>query len=121
MSGRQEQRQATEAEAERLKRARLVMIGKAIQFGSTVVGSLAIFFGGGIFLDRQLGTSPLLLLIGLLLAFIAIGYNLYDLATFGVKKRGAVPVTKPAGTATGAKRKSWDDWDKEERDDKEAE
>lgn len=114
MSGSGRERRASEGETERLERARLVMIGKAIQFGSTVVGSLVLFLGGGIWLDRRLGTQPLLLLIGLLLAFVAIGYNLYDLARVGATQRGARPSGAPASRAPP--RKSWDEWDEEERE-----
>ncbi len=71
-----------------LRRARLRATGMALQLGSTVVGSLLVFLGGGIWLDRRLGTSPLFLLIGLLLAFVAIGYALYELATVGTRRGG---------------------------------
>src|ERR1700712_4450100 len=87
---------ATQAEDERLKRTRLRLIGLSLQLGSTVVGALVIFLLGGIWLDRRLGTSPLFLLVGMVLAFIAIGYNLYELATIGTtpRKPGAkVPQT----------------------------
>lgn len=99
---------ATEREAERLRRARLVLAGKAMQFAGSVVGALILFLGGGIWLDRRLGTAPWLLLIGLLLTFVAIGYNLYDLARTPTPKPAARPTTRP--------KKSWDDWDREERE-----
>ena len=125
MTGGQGQRQPTAAEEARLKRARLVLIGKALQFGSTVVGSLLVFLGGGIWLDRRLGTAPLLLLIGLVLSFIAIGYNLYDLGKVSTPKGDSRPAAKPLSTGNAASRspqatetKGWDDWDDddEERD-----
>lgn len=123
MSAGQGGRQPTEAEEARLKRARMVMVGKALQFGSTVVGSLIVFLGGGIWLDRRLGTAPLLLLIGLVLSFVAIGYNLYDLAKVGTPKGGARPAATPPADDRAAQgppaangRKGWDDWDDEERD-----
>ncbi len=102
----------TETEEERQRRARFVVIGKALQFGSTVIGALVVFLGGGIWLDRRLGTAPLLLLIGLALAFVAIGYNLYDLARSGPKSR---PRPATPGVADGPKRKTWDEWEAEER------
>lgn len=104
---------ASEREEERLKRARLVLIGKGLQFAGTVLGSFLIFLGGGIWLDRRLETSPLLLLIGLLLAFVAIGYSLYDLARTTTPKATLRPTTRP--------KKDWDDWDREERESDETE
>ena len=95
--------QETESEAARLRRARLRASALALQLGGTVVGALCICLGGGIFLDRRLGTMPLFLFIGLLLAFIAIGYALYELATIGTTRRARPQATgrttppEPAG------------------------
>jgi F0F1-type ATP synthase assembly protein I len=55
-----------------------------------VVGALLIGLGGGIWLDRKLHTSPLWLFVGLILAFVAIGYSLYELASIDTARRGAV-------------------------------
>src|SRR5919199_629899 len=74
-------RDLTEAEAERYKLARLGAMGMALQFGGTTIVTLALCLFGGIWLDRRFGTAPLFLLIGLLLAFATVGYNLYQLAT----------------------------------------
>ncbi len=108
---------AAQAEEERLKRARLRLIGLGLQFGSTIVGSLVLFLLGGIWLDRQLGTQPLFLLVGMVLAFVAIGYNLYELAA--VKVGSGKPKAPPSGTSPVARRQSADAWDdeKEEEDD----
>src|SRR5262245_45449524 len=81
---------ATQAEDERLRQTRLRLIALGLQFGSTIVGSLVIFLLGGIWLDRRLGTQPLFLLVGMLLAFVAIGYSLFELATYGTRSRGKV-------------------------------
>jgi ATP synthase protein I len=70
-----------------LRRNRLRAMALAAEIGGTVLGSMAICLGGGILLDRQLGTKPLFLLIGLVLAFIAIGYALYQAATVGTRRR----------------------------------
>lgn len=72
------------ADRERVNRARWRVMGMALQFGSTVIGALLLGLVGGGWLDRRLGTSPLFLLIGLVLAFIAIGYSLYELATMRI-------------------------------------
>src|SRR5436305_9391389 len=85
---------ATQAEEERAKRNRLRLIGLSLQLGSTIVGALVIFLLGGIWLDRRLGTKPIFLLVGMVLAFIAIGYNLYELATIGTSPR------KPGATSS---------------------
>lgn len=117
----------SEAEEERLRQTRLRLIGLSMQFGFTIVGSFAVFMGGGIWLDSRFGTKPIFLLIGMVLSFIAIGYNLYEIATIGYKPRAAkvVPAdgqpVKPTVTA-----KAWDDepeplddWDRDDwkRDD----
>jgi hypothetical protein len=43
--GSRRQRPQTETEEERERRARFVVIGKALQFGSTVIGALIVFLG----------------------------------------------------------------------------
>lgn len=106
---------SAEEAAARLKRARLRTMGRALQFGGTVVGSLVVFLLGGIWLDRRLDTSPLFLLVGLALAFAGIGYNLYELATLDRPK--SRPKSAPGATATPPVTRKWEDWDDErERD-----
>ena len=80
-------------EAAQLRRTRMRAMGMALQLSSTVLGSMFFCLGGGILLDRRLGTSPLFLLIGLLLAFVAIGYALYELATVGTRRGGRAKAT----------------------------
>lgn len=108
-----------EAEEARLKRVRLQLIGLGLQLGATTVGAFAIFLGGGILLDRRLGTKPLFLFVGLLLAFIAIGYNLYEIAILGATPRGvARPKASSAAGKTATKRASaWDDEEERDEDD----
>lgn len=118
----------SEAEAERLRQTRLRLIGLSFQFGFTIVGAFALFMGGGIFLDRWLGTSPTFLLIGMVIAFIAIGYSLYEIATIGYKPRAKNNVaggTRPT-SSTPAPTRGYDDepepqdeWDQDDwkRDD----
>jgi F0F1-type ATP synthase assembly protein I len=105
--------QLTEAEEERYKRARLRAIGLALEFGFTTMGALAICLGGGIWLDRRFGTAPLLTLLGLLLAFITVGYNLYQLATVRI---GPSRPRKPAATQSSQPRRPANNWDDDERD-----
>lgn len=51
----------------------------ATQLGFGVAVPLILFVGGGAFLDRKTGTSPLFLLIGLVVGLIGAGYEIYDL------------------------------------------
>jgi ATP synthase protein I len=95
-SAGQGEARATESnpdEAARVRRTRMRATALALQFGTTIAFSLVIFLWGGIALDRWLGTSPLFLLIGLVLAFMAIGYSLYELATVGTKRGGRAKAT----------------------------
>ena len=105
--------QLTEAEEERYKRARLRAIGLALEFGLTTFGALALCLGGGIWLDRRFGTMPLLTLVGLLLAFITVGYNLYQLATVRI---GPSRPRKAAAPQRSQPRRPANNWDDDERD-----
>ncbi|CAA9578230.1 MAG: hypothetical protein AVDCRST_MAG18-2797 [uncultured Thermomicrobiales bacterium] len=117
----------SEIEEDRLKQTRLRLVGLSLEFGFTIVGAFVIFMGGGIWLDRRFGTSPLFLLIGMALAFIAIGYTLYEIATIGYKPRAAKVATgTKAPVAPPAPTRGWDDepapqddWDRDDwgRDD----
>lgn len=108
---------ATQAEEDRLKRTRLRLIGLGLQFGGTIVGSMLIFLGGGIWLDRRLGTQPLFLLVGMVLAFVAIGYNLYEMATIQTGPRKAAAKAPQTGSKRPAAPSAWDDEDQEDEDD----
>jgi F0F1-type ATP synthase assembly protein I len=110
----------TAAEAEALRQTRLRLIGLSLQFGFTIVGAIIIFLGGGIWLDRRMGTTPIFLLIGLVLAFIAIGYNLYEIATIGYKPRArssGPTQPKPATTTQDNWAEPQDDWDRDKEQD----
>ena len=107
----------TEAEEERYKLARLRAVGLAIEFGFTTFGALGLCLWGGIWLDRRFGTSPLLLLTGLVLAFITIGYNLYQLATVKTGPRRK-PKASPASSEPPRRPASnWDDEDEQDQED----
>jgi F0F1-type ATP synthase assembly protein I len=109
---------ALQAEEDRLKRTRLRLIGLSLQFGFTIVGSLMVFLVGGIWLDRRLGTQPLFVLVGMVLAFISIGYNLYELATIGSgPRKPAAKAPQPAASKRPAPPSAWDDEDREDEDD----
>ena len=76
-------------------------IGVASGLGCTVVASLLLCVVGGILLDRWLGTSPVLTLIGVLLGFFAAGYSLYELVVISDPNRGRVRLKKSTDHAPG--------------------
>ena len=63
-------------------------VGVASGLGCSVVVSLLLCIGGGIILDRWLGTSPVLTFVGVGLGLAASGYALYELAVLSVPGRG---------------------------------
>lgn len=101
-------------EEDRLRRSRMRMIGLSLQFTGTIFGSLILFGWGGLWLDQRFGTKPLFVLLGVLLSFVAIGYNLYELATIGYKPRTPSGVS---GTQRPIRRPPAKGWDDEDEDD----
>lgn len=73
------------------------MAGAASGIGCTVVASLLLTIGGGIFLDRWLGIEPVGVLTGVALGLAAAGYSLYELTMLGDPDRGIVTVRKQDG------------------------
>ncbi|MGC4105462.1 MAG: AtpZ/AtpI family protein [Thermomicrobiales bacterium] len=69
-------------------------MGVASGLGCSIVASLVVFIVGGIFLDRFLGTAPVLLLVGVGIGLIAAGYQLYELTKLGAKKGSAGPLAR---------------------------
>jgi hypothetical protein len=53
-----------------------------------------IFILGGVFLDREFGTEPWLTLVGVGIAIVAAGYQLYELSTLGRSGASLGPVTR---------------------------
>ena len=72
----------------------LRVIGVATGLGCSIVAALVLCIGGGVFLDRQFGTSPVLTLGGVALGLAAAGYQLWELAKLGNTKTQAGPVTR---------------------------
>lgn len=70
-------------------------IGAASGIGCTVVVSLLVCIGGGVLLDRWLGTTPVMVLIGMVAGMIAAGYALYELAVLGQPDKGLVKLKRP--------------------------
>jgi len=76
-------------------------VGTASGLGCAIVATMLVFIGGGIVLDRWLDSSPLLTLIGLALALIGAGYQLYELTLVGRKDRPPGPVGRRMASVTG--------------------
>ncbi len=74
------------------QRAQMESVGAATGLGCSIVATLLFFIGGGVFLDQFLDTSPLLTFVGLALALIGAGYQLYELTLVGRKDRAAGPL-----------------------------
>jgi len=62
-------------------------IGMALSLGASVVTSLVLCIGGGVLLDRWLGTTPILTLVGIVLGLGTAGYSLYQLAVVAGNRR----------------------------------
>ena len=76
-------------------------IGAASGIGCTVVVSLLVCIGGGILLDRWLGTSPIMVLVGMVAGMIAAGYALYELAVLGQTDKGLVRLKRSNRSDSG--------------------
>jgi hypothetical protein len=74
------------------ERARLGAAGAAAGLGCAIVASLILLIGGGIWLDRAAGTTPLFTLIGVALGLAAAGYQLYELSRVGLSDRTPGPL-----------------------------
>lgn len=74
------------------RREQTSSIGVVTGFAWSIVVSLLLFIGGGIFLDQLLETTPVLTLLGIVLALVAAGYQLYELTLIGRKDREAGPI-----------------------------
>ncbi len=67
-------------------------IGVASGMGCSIVASLIIFIGIGVFIDQRYDLAPLFTLIGVALGLVAAGYQLYELTLIGRKDRQNGPV-----------------------------
>lgn len=72
----------------------LRVIGVATGLGCSIVAALILCIGGGVFLDRRFGTTPVLTLLGVALGMAAAGYQLWELVKIGSKTEQAGPVTR---------------------------
>lgn len=76
------------------ERAGLGAAGVAAGLGCSIAVSVIISIGGGVALDRWLGTSPIFTLIGVAVGLLAAGYQLYELAQFEQRGHRPGPVTR---------------------------
>ena len=72
----------------------LRVIGVATGLGCSIVVALVLCIGGGVLLDRQFGTSPVLTLLGVALGIMAAGYQLWELAKVGNSTTQVGPLTR---------------------------
>lgn len=70
-------------------------IGMASGLGCSIVVSLILCIGGGLLLDRWLGTRPLFTLVGVGLGLVTAGYLLWELATMDRPRKGRQGLTRP--------------------------
>ena len=82
-------------------REQLRVTGAAVGLGCSIVVTLVGLIAGGVALDRYFGTAPTLTFIGIALALIAAGYELFELAKLGQKDRSAGPLGRRLTKMTG--------------------
>jgi ATP synthase protein I len=70
-------------------------IGAASGIGCSVVAGLLLCIGGGILLDKWLGTLPIFTLVGVVLGLAVSGYLLYQLAVMNLPKKQSVRSQEP--------------------------
>jgi ATP synthase protein I len=68
--------------------------GIAAGLGCSIVATVVVCIVGGVLLDRELGTEPWLTLVGVAIAILAAGYQLYELANLDRAGRKAGPVAR---------------------------
>lgn len=79
--------------------------GAAVGLGCSIVVTLILFIGGGALLDTRLGTGPMWTLIGVAVALVAAGYELYELARVGRRDTTAGPLGRGMARLTGGRKK----------------
>jgi len=99
----------TQSNDEQNRLAQMRMMGLALQFAFTILGSFIIFGWLGLWLDGRFGTKPLFLLIGVVLSFVAIGYNLYEIATVKFPARKPTTASGKSKTPPRPPAKGWED------------
>lgn len=67
-------------------------IGTAAGLGFSLVATLVLLIGGGVWLDSWRDTAPVFTLIGVALGLVGAGYQLYELALLGRPDRENGPL-----------------------------
>jgi len=80
-------------------------VGIAAGLGLSVVASLIILIGLGVFLDQRFDKAPLFTLIGVALGLFAAGYQLYELSQIGRKDRVGGPIARSIARGAQARKK----------------
>ncbi len=75
-------------------------IGLAAGLGFSVVISIIVFVGVGVFLDQRYDKAPIFTLTGVAIGLIAAGYQLYELTQIGRDGQGGGPVARTIARAT---------------------
>ncbi len=84
-------------------RKQLEATGAAVGLGCSIVVTLIGLIAGGAALDRLFGTGPTLTLIGVGLALVAAGYELYELANIGRTDRSPGPLGRGIAKITSGR------------------
>jgi len=79
------------------ERAQLGSVGMAAGLGCSIVVSLIVLIGGGLWIDQAVGTTPVFTLVGVALGLVAAGYQLYELTRVGVRGREPGPLGRRLG------------------------
>jgi len=85
------------------QRRELGAAGTAAGLGCSIVTGIILCIGGGVALDQWADTSPILTLIGVALALVVSGYQLYELAQVGRTDREPGPVTRQIQRVSGSR------------------
>jgi ATP synthase protein I len=76
-------------------------IGVATGLAGSIVATLVLCIGGGVWLDRHFGTLPVLTLIGVALGLAAAAYQLWELTKLGSSTEQAGPVSRQFARLSG--------------------
>jgi F0F1-type ATP synthase assembly protein I len=84
-------------------RGQMEATGAAVGLGCSIVVTLIVLIAGGATLDRLFDTGPLLTLIGVALALVAAGYELYELARVGRSDQAPGPLGRQFARLSGGR------------------
>ena len=81
-------------------------IGTAAGLGFSLVATLVLLIGGGVWLDSWRDTAPVFTLIGVAVGLVAAGYQLYELALLGRPDRENGPLGRALERRASGKSKA---------------